>query len=68
MDLINLNGLLIIFTKNWLIAIVCFILYREDHKRKRRVRTQIAACFPEVPEMDELLKDIERDLNPEVKA
>ncbi len=51
---------------NYYKEVKSFILYREDHKRKRRVRTQIAACFPEVPEMDELLKDIERDFTDEL--
>ncbi len=43
-----------------------FILYREDRKRKRAARSQIVACFPEIDEMDDFLKEIEADFDEEV--
>ena len=52
--------------ENYYKEVKSFILYREDRKRKRRTRGMITACFPEVPEMDELLKEIERDFPGEV--
>lgn len=47
--------------QNYYKEVKSFILYREDRKRKRRTRGQINACFKEVGEMDDLLKEIERD-------
>lgn len=52
--------------QNYYKEVRSFILYREDRKRKRRTRSQLTACFPEVAEMDDLLKEIERDFNEEV--
>ena len=52
--------------QNYYKEVKSFILYREDRKRKRRTRSQLTACFPEVPEMDDLLKEIEWDFNDEV--
>ena len=51
--------------ENYYKEVKSFILYREDRKRKRRTRGLITACFGEVPEMDELLKEIERDFQGE---
>lgn len=47
--------------ENYYKEVKSFILYREDRKRKRRTRGQIAACFAEVAEMDAVLKQIEGD-------
>ena len=47
--------------ENYYKEVKSFILYREDRKRKRRTRGQIAACFAEVAEMDAALKQIEGD-------
>lgn len=52
--------------KNYYKEVKSFILYREDHKRKRRTRQQIVSCFPNVEGMDELLKVIQRDYKDEV--
>lgn len=51
--------------ENYYKEVKSFILYREDRKRKRRTRTQIAACFPEVPEMEAVLKQVEGDFDDE---
>ncbi|MDO4281765.1 MAG: ribonucleoside-diphosphate reductase subunit alpha [Peptococcaceae bacterium] len=52
--------------ENYYKEVKSFILYREDRKRKRRIRGQITACFPEIAGMDDLLKEIERDYREEV--
>lgn len=52
--------------ENYYKEVKSFILYREDRKRKRRTRAQLTACFREVPEMDDLLKEIERDFTGEM--
>lgn len=52
--------------KNYYKEVKSFILYREDRKRKRRTRSQIVACFPEIEEMDAFLKQVEGDFDEEV--
>lgn len=43
-----------------------FILYREDHKKMRRVRKKIAGYFPEILGLEGLLKEIQRDFPQDV--
>lgn len=52
--------------ENYYKEVKSFILYREDRKRKRRTRSQIVACFPEIEEMDAFLKQVEGDFDEEV--
>ena len=52
--------------ENYYKEVKSFILYREDRKRKRRIRSQIVACFPEIEEMDAFLKQVEGDFDEEV--
>lgn len=52
--------------ENYYKEVKSFILYREDRKRKRRTRSQIVACFPEIEEMDVFLKQVEGDFDEEV--
>lgn len=52
--------------ENYYKEVKSFILYREDRKRKRRTRSQIVACFPEIEEMDTFLKQVEGDFDEEV--
>lgn len=52
--------------ENYYKEVKSFILYREERKRKRRTRSQIVACFPEIEEMDAFLKQVEGDFDEEV--
>lgn len=52
--------------ENYYKEVKSFILYREERKRKRRTRSQIVACFPEIEEMDVFLKQVEGDFDEEV--
>lgn len=52
--------------ENYYKEVKSFILYREDRKRKRRTRSQIVACFPEIEEMDVFFKQVEGDFDEEV--
>lgn len=52
--------------ENYYKEVKSFILYREDRKRKRRTRSQIVACFPEIEKMDAFLKQVEGDFDEEV--
>lgn len=52
--------------ENYYKEVKSFVLYREDRKRKRRTRSQIVACFPEIEEMDAFLKQVEGDFDEEV--
>lgn len=52
--------------ENYYKEVKSFILYREDRKRKRRTRSQIVACFPEIEGMDAFLKQVEGDFDEEV--
>lgn len=46
---------------NYYKEVKSFILYREDRKRKRRVRARIADAFPELPGLETFLKQVQRD-------
>lgn len=52
--------------RNYYKEVKSFILYREDRKRKRRVRQKLAAYFPEMTDMEALFKDVQRDYPEEV--
>lgn len=52
--------------RNYYKEVKSFILYREDHKRKRRVRMRIAGAFEELPNLDAALKEIQRDFDEDI--
>ncbi len=45
-----------------------YIIYREERRRKRGVRSQIAHFFPELPELEGVLIEIENDFDDESYA
>ena len=47
--------------RNYYHEVKSFILYREDRKRKRRVRAHISEAMSDVVQLDATLKDIQRD-------
>ncbi len=47
--------------RNYYKEVKSFILYREDRKRKRRVRNRIAGDFSELVGFEQALKEIQRD-------
>ncbi len=49
--------------RNYYKEVKSFILYREDRKRKRRVRVRIADAFEELPKLEAALKEIQRDFD-----
>ncbi len=52
--------------RNYYKEVRSFILYREARKRKRRYRAMIMARFDEAGDLEEVLKDIERDFDEEI--
>lgn len=47
--------------RNYYKEVRSFILYREDHKRKRRIYTSIAGYFPGLTDLGDELKEISRE-------
>lgn len=47
--------------RNYYKEVKSFILYREDRKRKRRVRGRLAEVFPELDDLEVFLKQVQRD-------
>ena len=46
---------------NYYKEVKSFILYRDERKKKRRIRSRLAAYFPEMTGLEDLLKDIQTD-------
>ncbi len=61
-DLVEKN----LIERNFYREVRSFILYREEHKRQRRVRARIGACFASLPDVDALLKEIGREFDPQL--